>query len=90
MITPAPLDADRQRVAAEVLELGEALFDTVIEEMSLRSQDSGKNSNAVSLDDARAAVETFFAALRLLFGFSENPTGPSDRPISGNLREAQA
>lgn len=56
-------------LAAEILELGQTLFDTVIESASA----SGSVENEVTVDavEARAAADEFFAALRLLLGLDE-------------------
>lgn len=82
-VSPGPQDDERERMVSEVLELGEALFDAVVEEASLRGRDQGEAAEAVLLDDARAAAEAFFDALRLLFGRSDNPTDATGVPRSG-------
>ncbi len=61
----------RQRVAAEVLELGQSLFDTVIEAATAPSPPKGEETAAFPADDARAAADDFFAALRVLLQMEE-------------------
>ena len=53
----------RQR-AAEVIELGEMLFDTMIEAAQQPTQD--KENDAPLIEEMRAAANEFFNALRLL------------------------
>jgi hypothetical protein len=53
--------------AAEVLELGQMLFDAVIEGAACGSVESEVAVDAV---EARAAADEFFAALRLLLGLN--------------------
>ena len=60
----------RQRVAAEVLELGQALFDAVIETAAARQSD-GNDSTSFPVDEVRAAADEFFTALRLLLGMDQ-------------------
>ncbi len=56
---------ERQRAAAEVIELGEMLFDTAIDVAAqLTTQD--KASEAALIEELRAAANEFFTALRLL------------------------
>ncbi len=55
----------RQRVAAEVLELGEALFDAVIETAARKPPVDGEDEMFPEAD-VRAAASEFFTALRLL------------------------
>lgn len=56
-------DNARRRVAAEVIELGEALFDEMIEVVASRQQ-VGEEDDAFPVEDVRVAAETFFQALR--------------------------
>ena len=56
-------------LAAEVLELGQTLFDTLIE--SAIAPGSAENQVAVDAAQARAASDEFFVALRLLLGLAE-------------------
>jgi hypothetical protein len=60
----------RQRVAAEVLELGQTLFDAVIEAATVR-QPEGNDSTSFPVDEVRGAADEFFAALRLLLGLEQ-------------------
>jgi hypothetical protein len=60
----------RQRVAAEVLELGQALFDALIETAADRQPESN-DSTSFPVDDVRAAADEFFTALRLLLGMDQ-------------------
>ena len=60
----------RQRVAAEVLELGQALFDAVIEAAAAREPD-GSEPTPFPVDEVRAAADEFFTALRLLLGMEQ-------------------
>ncbi len=57
----------RQYAAAEVLELGEMLFDTAIDAaMRWPVQDEGADASFV--EEMRLAADEFFVALRLLLG----------------------
>jgi hypothetical protein len=61
-----------QPLAAEVIELGEALFDGLIDAL----EDSGSDGEqASSLDDVRTAATEFFHALRLLLWLNGEPDG---------------
>ena len=51
---------ERQRAAAEVIELGEMLFDTAIDAAE------GEESDAALIEEMRATADEFFTALRLL------------------------
>jgi hypothetical protein len=53
-------------VAAEVLELGQALFDTVIDAAAAPPPVEGETREPFPTDDVRAAAEEFFIALRVL------------------------
>src|ERR1700692_3607210 len=58
-------DLSRQEIAAEVLELGEMLFDTAIDAATQRP--AGEEvGDAVFVEEMRAAADEFFTALRLL------------------------
>ena len=57
----------RQRVSAEVLELGEVLFDGVIG-AAAKLQDERDEDEAFRVDEVRAAADEFVRALRLLLG----------------------
>jgi hypothetical protein len=58
-------DLSRQAIAAEVLELGEMLFDTAIDAAAQRP--AGEQvGDATFIEEMRAAADEFFMALRLL------------------------
>ncbi len=61
----ASRDEIRQRAAAEVIELGEMLFDTAIDTMEHRPA-TGEASDTALIEELRAAANEFFTALRLL------------------------
>jgi hypothetical protein len=63
-------DRARQEIAAEVLELGEMLFDTMIEVAQQPAQD--KENDAPLIEEMRAAVNEFFTALRLLLEMGQD------------------
>ena len=56
---------ERQQPAAEVIELGEMLFDTAIDLAAQRPLE-GEASDAALIEEIRAAADEFFTALRLL------------------------
>jgi hypothetical protein len=60
-------DDIRQRASAEVLELGEMLFDTAID-TATRQSAIGEEPEALLVEEMRAAADEFFVALRLLLG----------------------
>jgi hypothetical protein len=55
----------RQRAVAEVIELGEMLFDTAIDTAAQQTT-GGEESDATLIEEMRAAANEFFIALRLL------------------------
>lgn len=57
--------AARQQAAAEVLELGQTLFDAVIEAAS-GSPSADAPDEPFPAEDVRAAADEFFRALRVL------------------------
>lgn len=57
-------------LAAEVLELGQTLFDSVLE--GAVPSDAAGNSSVIDPQEARSAVDEFFTALRLLLGLEEH------------------
>ncbi|MBI3977801.1 MAG: hypothetical protein HY331_06410 [Chloroflexi bacterium] len=59
---------EKRRVAAEVLELGESLFDAMIEAACARRPVSGGAAAPYPVDDVRAAAGEFFTAMRVLLG----------------------
>jgi len=58
------MNIGRQHLAIELLELGEMLFDTMIEAVQQPAQD--KENDAPLIEDMRATADEFFTALRLL------------------------
>lgn len=66
-MTPvASADTDPNRIAAEVLELGETLFDAVLE---AATRCPVKNAEEpFPEDEMRTAADEFFRALRVLLG----------------------
>ena len=58
------IDQSRQQLAAEVLELGETLFEMALELGSQPTED--EESEAYPIQELRAATNEFFIALRLL------------------------
>jgi hypothetical protein len=60
-------DEIRQQAAAEILELGEMLFDTAIDVAS-RQTTQGEEPDASIIEEMRGAADEFFMALRLLLG----------------------
>ena len=63
-------DAAREQAAAEVLELGQALFDAVIE-AAAQPAAADAPGQPFPAEDVRAAATEFFRALRLLLGVEE-------------------
>ena len=61
----ASRDEIRQRAAAEVIELGEMLFDTAIDAAAQRLAE-GEESDAALIEEMRATADEFFTALHLL------------------------
>ena len=78
----ADRDGVRQAVVAEVLELGEALFDSLIGAVgtSRRDDGAGDGIDPTVVDELHAAAGEFFGALRALLGVERDggwrsPTG---------------
>jgi hypothetical protein len=70
-------DIAREQVIAEVLELGEMLFDTVID--AVEHQPAGDEASDASLiEEMRAAANEFFTAVRLLLEVRQD-TGESEQ-----------
>jgi hypothetical protein len=61
----------RQHAAAEVIELGEMLFDTAID-AAARQPIEGESSDASLIEEMRAAADEFFTALRLLLEIGQD------------------
>jgi hypothetical protein len=62
--------SDRRSLSAEVIELGEALFDSLVEVVTDRSE-TAHAQIAPPIDELRAASDEFFVALRLLLGLED-------------------
>jgi transposase-like protein len=60
----------RQRIAAEVLELGESLFETALE-VGNRQREEGQDSQVYPIEEIRATSQEFFTALQLLLRIEE-------------------
>jgi hypothetical protein len=58
-------ERSRQEIAAELLELGEMLFDTAIDAAAQRPTGE-ETGDMTSIEEMRAAADEFFMALRLL------------------------
>ena len=56
-----------QRLAREVLELGESLFETALE-VGNQQHSTGVEGEVYPLEELRTASQEFFSALRLLLG----------------------
>ncbi len=68
-------DIAREQVIAEVLELGEMLFDTAIDAVEHRP--AGDEANDASLiEEMRAAANEFFTAVRLLLEIGQDTGEP--------------
>jgi hypothetical protein len=61
----AERDELRQHAAAEVIELGEMLFDTAID-AAMRRPTGDEEANVSLIEEMQIAAEDFFTALRLL------------------------
>ena len=59
------IDTTRPHLAAELLELGEMLFDTMIEVAARKSGD-GNETDTDLIGEMRMAADEYFVALRLL------------------------
>jgi len=60
----------RRFAAAEVLELGEMLFDTAID-AAVRQPVEGVGADVLIMEEMRSAADEFFVALRLLLGMEK-------------------
>ena len=74
---PPQRDEVQQQVIAEVLELGEALFDAAID-AATGGQPAQETDEPSPEAEMRAAADEFFTALRLLLGLEqgEHTTAP--------------
>ena len=60
----------QQRLAAEVIELGESLFEIALE-VGPHQPAEGEETMAYPVEEIQAATTEFFTALRLLLGIAE-------------------
>ena len=60
-------DSTKPHLTAELLELGEMLFDTIIEVAAQKPGD-GNEMDASLIEEMRMAADEYFMALRLLLG----------------------
>ena len=63
-------EENQQHLAAEVLELGESLFDAALDVGNQQSV-AGEERETYPVAEIRAASAEFFTALRLLLGIDE-------------------
>lgn len=78
-------DTSRSHVAAEVLELGQTLFDTLVEVAEQHEGSAASRAGgAATVEELRAASETFFRALRLLLGLADHDTSSAAPPAIGD------
>lgn len=63
-------EESRQRMAAEVLELGQSLFETALE-VGNHPQAENQEGEAYLTEEIRATSDEFFTALRLLLRIEE-------------------
>ncbi len=68
-------DIAREQVIAEVLELGEMLFDTAIDAVEHRPTQY-EASDASLIEEMRAAANEFFTAVRLLLEIGQDTGKP--------------
>ena len=73
MTPPATTDAHRRRVATEVLELGETLFDAVLDAAIARS--GAEENEPFPEVELRMASEEFFKSLRTLLELDSEHNG---------------
>jgi hypothetical protein len=79
-------DGIRQHASAEVLELGEMLFDAAID-AALRRPVQSEGVGALLVEEMRSASEEFFVALRLLLGVEKQD---NDGRYIGGVRDTSA
>jgi hypothetical protein len=60
----------RQQIAAEVLELGESLFETALE-VGNRQREDNQDDQVYPVEEIRATTHEFFTALQLLLRIEE-------------------
>lgn len=66
----------KKQVAAEVLELGEMLFESIIADAAQRQPPAGDEDTGYPAEELLAAAEQFFEALRLLLGLAGDQAAP--------------
>jgi hypothetical protein len=66
--------ASRKQIAAEVIELGEMLFDAALD-TAMRRPDESEEIDGSLIEDMRVAAEDFFTALRLLLEAEQETVG---------------
>lgn len=71
----------RQSTIAEVLELGEMLFDAALD-TAMRRPDMGEEIDGSLIEDMRVAAEDFFTALQLLLETGQ-PSRSNEVSVSG-------
>ena len=76
--SPDTRDAERSRIAAEVLELGETRFEAVVEAGVAGAAGGAASIRPHEAEEVRAAAAEFFSALRLLLGLE--PSGADVPP----------
>lgn len=67
---------ERQRIADEMIELGEMLFDMAID-VAAPQPKQDEASDAAFIEEIRAAANEFFTALRLLLATDQDPSEPN-------------
>jgi hypothetical protein len=83
MTVPANPETHRSRVAAEVLELGETLFDAVLDAALAHS--GSEPSEPLPEAELRTAAEEFFRTLRVLLECNEGVHPETERaPATGS------
>jgi hypothetical protein len=63
-------EGNRQRIAAEVLELGKSLFETALE-VGNRQREEGQDGQVYPTEEIRVTSQKFFTALQLLLRIEE-------------------
>jgi hypothetical protein len=76
MTVQAHADTVRRHVAAEVLELGETLFDAVLDAASARSV--AEVAEPLPESELRTAAEEFFQTLRMMLDVANPATAESE------------
>ena len=76
-------DTIKQGLATEVLELGEMLFDTMIEAAAQRSPE-GEAVDVSLIEEMQAAAEEYFTALRLLLKLEQPAASPDTTSTLGD------